>query len=141
MQSEISGVLSRAVGEPVHGLLGYSFLRHYDVAIDYPNRILWLDPLKKAANDRPYEYSQVGLQLERQGTTVRIMGVAQDSPAARAGITVGDELTAIDGQATAKADIIAVTRRLEAPPGTHIVLKIRRGSTEHSYALVRRRLL
>ena len=141
MKSEISGVLSRAVAEPVQGLLGYSSLRHYDVAIDYRSGILWLDPLKKPADDRPYEYSQVGLQLERRGETLRVMAVAEDSPAAVAGIAVGDELTAIDGQPTAQSGIIAMTRRLEGRPGTRVEITIRRGSTERAYTLVRRRLL
>ena len=52
---EMSAMLSRAVGEPVHGLLGYSFLKRYRVTLDYPHRVLWLDPLPKDWDGRHYE--------------------------------------------------------------------------------------
>src|SRR5205085_1760466 len=42
--TELSNALSSAVGEPVSGLVGYSFFKRYRLAIDYPNRVLWLDP-------------------------------------------------------------------------------------------------
>ena len=141
MRSELSGVLSRAVGETVHGLLGYSFLRHFRVAIDYPHRILWLDPVASLRDERPYEYSHVGIQLERRGMAARVMAVAEGSPAAVAGIEAGDELTAIDGVPVERLDIISLARTLEGRPGSRVRLTLRRGAAEKTYSLTRRRLL
>ena len=141
MQSALSGVLSRAVGEPVHGLLGYSFLRHFCVTIDYPRHVLWLDPQPGGWDDRPYEYSHVGLQLERRDGALRVIAVAEGSPADKAGILPGDEVVAVDEEQVSGLDLLTVTRRLEGPPGTRTAITLRRGSVERTYSLVRRRLL
>jgi S1-C subfamily serine protease len=139
---DLAAVLSRAVGESVDGLLGYSFLKRHRVAIDYPHRVLWLDPLPESEwNDRPYEYTQVGLQLERAGGAVRVMAVAENSPAASAGIGPGDEIVSIDGKPAASGDVLSLTRQLEGASGTHVELRVRRRDVERTYRLVRRSLL
>jgi hypothetical protein len=35
-------MLSEAVGAKLDGIVGYNFLRHYKVALDYPNETLSL---------------------------------------------------------------------------------------------------
>ena len=37
-------MLSQAVGTRLDGIVGYSFLRNYKVAFDYPNATLTLSP-------------------------------------------------------------------------------------------------
>jgi hypothetical protein len=139
MRSELSDLLSRAVEQPVHGLLGYSFLRHYRITIDYPNRVVWLEPQSEHWNERPYEYSNIGIQLARTRGAVRVLAVVEGSPAARAGIAVGDVLRSIDGQAV--GDVAEASRALEGAPGTPVRLVLRRGERERSYRLVRRWLM
>ena len=141
IRSELETVLSQAVGEPVHGLLGYSFLKGYRVALDYPGRTLWLDPIPGTGDERPHEYSHVGTQLERVAGAARVVAVAQGSPAARAGIAPGDEVVAIDGEPATAFDVVTLARRLEGPPGSRVTLTVRRGSHERTYRLVRRQLL
>lgn len=141
MRSEISEVLSRAVSRPVHGLLGYSFLKHYRVTIDYPRHVVWLDPEDADWDERPYEYSHVGLQLERGDGAVRVLAVADRSPAAQAGIVAGDEVVEIDGRPLVGSDIASITRMLEGRPGTRLRLTIRHGGRVSDHRLVRRRLL
>ena len=142
LSGEFAAALGRAVGEPVHGLLGYSFLKRFRLAIDYPHRVLWLDPIPgRAWDDRPYEYSHVGLQLERRAGEARVVAVAEQSPAAVAGIRPGDEVVRIDGDSAAGSDIVSLSRKLEGPPGSRVQLTMRRGSKEHVHRLVRRQLL
>jgi hypothetical protein len=141
LDSPLEQALSDEVEEPVAGLLGYSFLRRFRFTIDYPNRVLWLEPVPHGYDDRAYEYSHVGLQIERRGTTLRAVGVAVGSPADRAGIERDDELVAIDGTAASELDAIRAARRLEGPPGTAVRLTMRRGSAERTYRLIRKRLL
>jgi len=38
------GMLSKAIGAKLDGIVGYNFLRHYKVALDYPNETLTLLP-------------------------------------------------------------------------------------------------
>jgi len=142
MESDLEALLSGAVGEPVHGLLGYSFLKNFRILIDYPHRVVWLDPLPAGWDQRPWEYSHVGIQIERADDgAARVVAVAEASPAAVAGIAVGDELVAIDDQPVSHDDLIETARKLEGPPGSRTALTIRHGSTERTYRLVRRKLL
>src|SRR5205814_1860517 len=113
----LADALSSAVGDTVVGLLGYSFFKQDRVAIDYPNRTLWLDPAPASPDEHPFEYSHVGIQLERDGDRVRVLGVAGGSPADRAGIVVGDTLMAVGARAAHAEDLIPLSDLLEGPPG------------------------
>jgi hypothetical protein len=141
IRSPLSEALDRVVGAPVDGLLGYSFLRRYRVGIDYARQIVWLDPLPEPWDDRPDEYSHVGIQLERNGTAAEIVAIAAGSPAAQSGMAVGDTIVTIDGTRADHADLEALTRRLEGPPGTPVRIVVQHTGRQISYRLTRRRLL
>jgi hypothetical protein len=141
VDSPLGRELSRVAGEKVSGLLGYSFLRRFRIVCDYPHRILWLDPVVGFRDDRPFEQSHAGIQLERQVGAVRVMSVARPSPAERAGIQPGDEVIEIDRVHAAEASLSDLGRRMEGRPGTLFSLTIRRGEHETSYRLRRQRLL
>jgi hypothetical protein len=141
IHSDLYRVLSEATGETIHGLLGYSFLKRFRVGVDYPNRVLWLDPIPGYRDDRPLEYCHVGLQLERRAGVAMVLGVVEDSPASRAGIGPGDELVEVDGASARDLDLLDLTRRMEGVPGRPITLVVRRNAVERTLRLVRRRLL
>jgi hypothetical protein len=140
VESDLGTTISSAVGRTVYGLLGYSFLRDSRIGIDCTNHVVWLDPTG-THDERPYEYSQVGLQLERVGNAVRVLAVAEDSPAQEAGIEVGDELVRLAGKAATQQELVTLTRALEGPPGTRVKVVMRRDQRQTTYTLVRRRLL
>jgi predicted aspartyl protease len=141
LRSELSQVLSHVTHETIHGLLGYSFLKRFRIALDYPNRVMWLDSIPGYQDDRPNEYCHVGLQLERRGKAVVVAGVVDDSPAEKAGIEVGDQVVALDGTDAGTLDLLDLTRRMEGDPGRSLTLVIRRSQSERTLKLVRRRLL
>lgn len=141
IENPLAGQLERLAGEPVHGLLGYSFLQRFRMACDYPRRVLWLDPVPGYRDQRPNEHVHVGLQLDRTAGSVRVVAVAEGSPAAVAGIAAGDELLAIDGASTSAMSWQAIGQRMEGRAGSRVELKTRRGAAEHTYNLRRRKLL
>ena len=141
IRSDLSQLLARVTHETIHGVIGYSMLKRFRVAIDYPNRVLWLDPIADYREPRPLEYCHVGLQLERKNGAVVVMGVAEGSPAARAGIARDDELVALDGTPVRGLDLVALARWMEGEPGRPLTLVVRRNSVDRTYRLVRRRLL
>jgi membrane-associated protease RseP (regulator of RpoE activity) len=141
LDGELSDQLESAVREPVDGLLGYSFLKHFRVALDYPRRVLWLDPDHGDVPDRPGEYCQPGMQLENVRSSVRVAAVAAGSPAARAGIRAGDEVVSVDGVPALGSDVVSVGRKLEGSPGSAVILRLRRGSREWSKRVARTPLL
>ena len=50
--------------DPIHGLLGNTFLARFRVVLDYGNDVLWLEP-RPRPSARSLDGSQVGLRLER----------------------------------------------------------------------------
>lgn len=138
---DLGEMLSAAVGEPVDGLLGYSFVKHFRIALDYSRSTAWFDPSQGDVQDRPFEHSHVGLQLESAGGAARVAAVAAGSPAARAGVRPGDELVAVDGVDAAPLDLAEISRRLEGAPGSRVSLTLRRHGRDREYRLVRKRLL
>lgn len=141
VESRLGELLTRGSGTTIHGLLGYSFLRHFRVAIDYPRRVLWLDPVPNLPDERPNEYSQIGVQVERREGVARIVAVASDSPAQQAGIRIGDELLAVDGAVVRPGELTEATRRLEGPPGSWVRVTIQRDGARRELRLRRVRLL
>ena len=141
VESRLGDLLTRVTGEPIHGLIGYSFLRHYRIAIDYPNQVIWLDRVPDLPDERPNEYSQVGVQIERRDGIARVVAVVKDSPAERAGIQAGDELLAVDGEAVRPGELNEAARRLEGPPGTWVRLTIQRDAVPREFRIRRVRLL
>lgn len=141
LKNPIAAELGRLAGEPVHGLLGYTFLERFHVAVDYPRRVLWLDPISDYRDPRPYEHSHVGLQLERDRGAVRVVAVVEDSPAAEAGIAPGDEVTAVGGKTLAGLSWAEVSRILEGPAGSELQLTVRHDGVEKTHRLRRRQLL
>lgn len=138
--SPLSRTLAAAVGEPVHGLLGYSFLRNYRVGIDFTHHLVWLDPAPDAGNLTRGRVN-VGVQLERSGTAIAVAGVIRNSPADRAGIAAGDHLLSVDGRSVEGFDVVEVARWLDGTRGTRARLVTRRGNVERVHDLVREKLL
>ncbi|HYM80374.1 MAG TPA: aspartyl protease family protein [Candidatus Limnocylindria bacterium] len=141
IESGLSQMLSRVAEEQIHGLLGYSFLKRFRVVLDYPNRVLWLDPIPDYVDDRPLEYSHVGIQLERREGRVVVAAVARGSPAARAGIGRDDELVAIDGKTAKDINLRSLAGMIEGEPGSAITLTVRRDAVARTHRLRRRQLL
>ncbi|HVP15054.1 MAG TPA: aspartyl protease family protein [Terriglobales bacterium] len=138
---DLGTALAADVGGPVEGLLGYSFLKHFRIAIDGGRRRLWLDPARDPVPDRPFEYSQIGIQLEDEDGALIVVGIVERSPAARKGLRRGDEIRSIDGKPAAGPDVLAAARALEGPPGTGVVLELQRGDRRWTIRIIRQRLL
>ena len=83
-----SGALAH---ENFHGILGAEILRRFKVFVDYPGEQIILEP--KAAMTAPFDYDASGMRLRSRGSDFRehmIVGVVEDSPAAKAGLQEGD---------------------------------------------------
>jgi regulator of sigma E protease len=72
----------------------------------------------------------LGFNFWSQPIPARIERIEPDSPAAHAGLAVGDLVLAVNG--TPVADFAALSQRLTASPGEELVLTIRRAGEEQS---------
>jgi predicted aspartyl protease len=123
------------------GLIGGEILRRFKVIFDYARGRLILEP--NAHYTEPVEYDMSGIRLRANGVDFRIFRVYQvleDSPAAEAGLRVGDVLAAIDGVAAARFTLDEIYRMLKQP-GREYQLSFKRGGGTVSMKIKMRRLI
>ncbi len=120
--------------------IGGEILRRFTVVVDYPRKRFLLTP--DAAFSEPFEYDMSGMLVVARDLQFKrfvVKNVMPSSPAAVAGIAVGDELVAIDKQAASSMTLSDI-RALFMRPGTH-ELTIMRGGNAIGVTLAARRLV
>ena len=123
------------------GIIGGELLKRYRVFLDYPHQQMIVE--HTVAANRPYDYDMSGLFLaaDRPGfRTFTVRDVVTESPAAEAGVKVGDVIIAVAGVQTRRLTLASL-RDLLKRAGSTIVLVIERGGTRTMYKLVLRRLI
>ena len=90
--------LSRKITQKdnVQGLLGMDILSRFRVTLDFPNKQLVLEP-REAGRNSGAIFGETGLRLGRRGEACLVSRVFAASPAAEAGVRVGDEVVSADG--------------------------------------------
>lgn len=110
--------LSTDAGETIHGSLGGSFLTHFYLSIDYPNRTVHLAPYQ----DQSFIFDTaeiMGIGLGVQLSTGWSVGqVLQGSDAANKGVQAGDIMVAIDGTPLAALTLTQVEVMLGGAVGS-----------------------
>ncbi len=100
----------------------------------------WLTPAQVALVSRaqPSAKGTVGLELTRQ-YYLRVIAARDGSPAAKAGLTTGDYIRAINGAPTRELSVWAGDQLLRGAPGSKVTLTVLRGNAAepHEITLVR----
>jgi carboxyl-terminal processing protease len=116
-----------------------------------------IDAMAKATNDRytqfftPDEYREfnealdpkaiggIGVMIEPDAASgcVRVTYVLPATPAERAGVQVGDVITAVDGASTKGQGVAAVSGRLRGKPGTAVAVAVTRSGAPSSFSITR----
>ena len=103
------------------GNLGGGVLRRFTVAFDYGAKKMYLAP--NGAFAKPDDVDRSGLWLLGADGALEVADVAADSAAQRAGLHVGDRITAVDGAKVASSALPALRQRLrESPVGTKLAI-------------------
>lgn len=82
--------------EEFAGNVGNRILERFRVTLDYDNRRIWLEPGARY-RDRD-SFTRAGVLLVREEGRVLARSVLPGSPAGKAGLREGDEVTAVDGR-------------------------------------------
>lgn len=106
--------------------------------LDTSSAYLLPDEVRAIDANTPLPAGDIGLVVTRQ-FYLRVVGVRDGSPAARAGLQTGDYVRMIDGKPTRDMSAIAGTRLLHGTPGSKVSVTIIRGNAAdpHVFDLVR----
>jgi clan AA aspartic protease (TIGR02281 family) len=119
------------------GNLGGELWSRFKVTFDYASRQMSLTP--NDALTQPFVGPRSGLAASLVDGVIKAVDVVTGSPAAEAGLNIGDVIVAMNGTGT---DARQVTRALHAAPGTRVRLTVRDApGVEREVALVLRDLL
>ena len=114
--------------------VGLPVLRRFAMTLDLGKSRLWLTP-DAAAIDRPFERNRLGAALEPREEGLKILHVALNSPAAAAGLAVGDIIVEVDGRRVTRETRSELSRfgygasgeshRILTKAGRSVVLQLR----------------
>ena len=123
------------------GLLGSDFWRQFEVTFDLGRGMLYLK-LDPGFESDPYKYVTIGIQFaEGPSGAFTVVSVWKNSPAAEAGIELGDRISAVDGESVNLLTTDQLSKKLHAKSGTPIKLNIERAGGSRVIAVRTRNLL
>lgn len=106
-------------------LLGMSLLKRFIVTIDFPRREMFLKPIKNY--DGAVEaYGKSGVNIDEKDGKIVVTWISADSPAFKNGVSLNDEILAVNGAKIAPGDRAAIGRLEEGPVGSRVTLQVRR---------------
>jgi hypothetical protein len=124
----------------VAGNVGGGVLKRFNVTFDYGHQRLIFEA--NANHDLPDTYDRAGMWINRGAEGFEVVDVVAGGPAAAAGLTVGDRITAIAGAPAGQLALPTVRERFRTEPaGTKITLAVTRDGTSRSLELVLRDLV
>ena len=108
----------------LEGNVGSGLLRRFTVTFDYAHQRIYLKPrVPPPADAGTFDQSGLWINLGEDGFT--IVDVATGSAGEKAGLAVGDVITAIDGQPATSISLSDARARLRVPPaGTTVHLQV-----------------
>lgn len=126
----------RLLGDTInwYGNIGADILSRFNITFDYLRGQVYFR--KNSAFKKPFGYNVAGLEVEATGIhfqDIRVSYVRPGSPAALAGILIGDKVVSVNGQSTAGLDIAYFYSVLTKGNGRKLILKLQRGKSEQPY--------
>ncbi|HEY9826422.1 MAG TPA: aspartyl protease family protein [Stenomitos sp.] len=121
---------SKGECDRITGNIGNGILRQFNVILNYPQKQLILEPLRQPTEESANSYDLSGIALQAKGAqlnTYRIGNVFPHTPAAQAGLQIGDIVTQVNGKPSQKLTLVEVRQQL-SQPNTTARLTIRRGT-------------
>ena len=82
-------------------------------------------------------YTGIGTEVDSSHGRLVITRVFAGSPAARAGVRAGDVIVSVDGVSTTGHSVNDVVSRILGPAGTHVSVRLRRGTSFVALTLTR----
>ncbi|MCC7433847.1 MAG: PDZ domain-containing protein [Methanoregulaceae archaeon] len=109
------------------GTVGFGFLKNFNIIIDYDRRRVWLENFTGKVGNDPEGSTGVTAAFDERQNRVRVFRVIPNSPAARAGIQMGDSVLSVNGQELGgRIGYREVGALLDGPVGTKVTINFSR---------------
>jgi PDZ domain/Aspartyl protease len=117
------------------GNIGSGLLKRFVVTFDYAHQTMYLKPAKPVALDVG-QFDRSGMWINASPQGYAVTDITPGGPAARAGIRIGDTITAVNGVA-ARFDGLADLRLLlrSQPAGSKVRMELRRNGAVQKVTL------
>jgi hypothetical protein len=124
----------------VAGNVGAGVLKRFNIVFDYGRKRMIFE--KNANYAKPDTFDRAGMWMNEAEGGFEVMDVFAESPAAEAGIEVGDTIVAVDGRPVESLTLPGLRQRFRTDaPGTSVSLKVRTGGVEREVVLTLRDLV
>jgi predicted aspartyl protease len=123
LSQQIAGT---SVRKDIAGNIGFGVLRQFTIFFDYPRKQVYFEPNEQWG--QPDLADRSGLRLERGDKAFAIAFVAENSPAATAGLKSGDRIVAVDSVPSDTLTLEDARTLLKGPVGTRILMTSDRGN-------------
>jgi hypothetical protein len=114
-----------AAPEDGAGSVGYGILRQFNITFDLANATLYFE--KNANFGQADTFDRSGMWIERGADGYEIIDVIKDGPAAKAGLSPGNVIVAVDGRPWTALPLSTIRQDLKAVPGTKVKLRLASG--------------
>lgn len=125
-----------------NGIIGNQILNRFEIIIDYIHEKMYVKPGRNFR--KKFEYDKSGLILAASGQSLNVFTVVDiitNSPAAEAGMQIGDEIKRINNVPAGLLSLSDLTRKLRKRPGKKIKILVLRGEERLKFSFKLRRLL
>lgn len=143
-EAEVTNVLAdlfdgQALSEENSGNIGTRVLRQFTVTFDLPHGVMYLE--KNSNWGKPEVFNRAGMIIDSVQRDQKVMNVLPGSPAALAGIEIGDVLMRIDGRAPSDNPLLQDDPAFWQAVGTVVHLTVRHGDRVRRIKIRLRELL
>lgn len=123
------------------GTVGYQFLKHFNIIIDYERRRVWFENFSGKRSEEPKGDVGIFATYSSRSKRVVVHRVTPDGPAEKAGLKRGDELLTVGGVDLSRQDYLQLRRMFEGPPGSKLKIVASREGQLKRFEVERRPLL
>lgn len=107
------------------GTVGFGFLKHFNIIMDYERRYVWLENFTGKVTDEPE--GEIGMLITRNSANrLEIWKVIPGGPADVAGIKEKDILMAVNGKSVSMVNPKQIGELLRGKPGTKVQIAVSR---------------
>jgi hypothetical protein len=129
-EAEVTNVLAdlfdgQAISDENSGNIGTRVLRQFTVTFDLPHGVMYLE--KNSNWGKPEVFNRAGIIIDSIQMDQKVMNVLPGSPAAMAGVEIGDVLLQIDGRAPSDDPLLQDDPAFWQPVGTVVHLTVLHG--------------